>query len=327
MTGKYKHIVLISEQNVLETESIDEFNSLVDATESRHTEEVVDGLKEIAEKVTHYESPKDFLGSVYDHQEDIVFPNWMGDLSRNRAALIPAICEAVGIRYVGGDSYTRLVCGDKALSKALILEAGLRTPAWALFRSEADFAALESVPLPAVVKPSLLNSSIGISQDNLVSNYHQARDVIVRLWSRIRQPVIFETFCPGKEVSVSLVGSRKGLALIEAAERYVEDSPDFFETRIFDVFLKKRRDVPSYIRPAKEMIAQQDLDGCEELFRRLEKVNMIRFDGRLKDGRLSIIELSPNPLLASTSEFVGAFLMAGYTYPGLLREIVRHALL
>ena|SRR6266481_343282 len=63
------------------------------------------GLTAIAGRVVHYANLRDFVDNLHHHREAIVFPYWFGALSRSRHSLVPAICEAYGIVYVGADAY------------------------------------------------------------------------------------------------------------------------------------------------------------------------------------------------------------------------------
>ena len=317
--------VLISESITLSKQDITVFNTKVDMTERRHTEEVYEALDGLFDRVCLYSTLEDFLYNIHKHLDDLVFPNWMGELSRNRAALIPAICESAGIKYVGGDAYTRLICGDKNLAKALVRETALNTPDWLICRDTSDIELLPALELPCVVKPNQLNSSIGISQKNLVRTYRDAEVMIRYLWEEIGQPVIVETFCPGQEIAVAMIGPEEGRPEIAATERFVEGRPDFFDHNLFDVYIKKRRDIETQVRPAPHLSGGDERE-LSNLFRRLGKVNMIRIDCKLDEGCLSIIELSPNPLMAATSDFMGAFMMTGLSYRQVVERIVDYSI-
>ena len=48
-------------------------------------------LKEIANEVTHYEEPKDFINNIEKHKNDIISAIWSGTDLRKRKALIPGV--------------------------------------------------------------------------------------------------------------------------------------------------------------------------------------------------------------------------------------------
>ena len=85
-------------------------------------------------KVHHYQGPATLAGHARRHKEDVVLAIYGGQRSRNRMALVPAICETFGLRFIGPDVYGRIIAQDKEISKRLASDCGLRTPAWRVVR-------------------------------------------------------------------------------------------------------------------------------------------------------------------------------------------------
>ena len=53
--------------------------------------------------MTHYNTLKEFIDNVRQHKHDLVFTIYGGRRSGKRMALVPAICESYGIKFVGAD--------------------------------------------------------------------------------------------------------------------------------------------------------------------------------------------------------------------------------
>jgi D-alanine-D-alanine ligase len=70
----------------------------------------------------------DFADGDLRSRNAIVFPLWRGGASRNRTAIVPAVCEARQLPYVGGDAFVQTVCQDKSLSKVCARMAGFDVP-------------------------------------------------------------------------------------------------------------------------------------------------------------------------------------------------------
>lgn len=97
----------------------DDINTEFDASDlEKISDEYYYGLYEELKKVCggtvfHYQSPKDLADNAYKHKDDIVFTIYGGEKSRNRMALVPAVCESYGLKYVGADAYARIICLKK----------------------------------------------------------------------------------------------------------------------------------------------------------------------------------------------------------------------
>ena len=77
-------------------------------------------LELISDTVTMYKSPSEFCQNINQHKDSIVLSTYYGEAAKNSKALIPGMCEANHMLYVGADSYTQMLCNDKYLSKKYI---------------------------------------------------------------------------------------------------------------------------------------------------------------------------------------------------------------
>ena len=84
-----------------------------------------------------------------------------GEISRNRLALVPAICESMNVKFLGADVYNRIICQDKNLCKTFAKRFNILSPNSILIYDENDISLIKSLKLPLVVKPNYEGSSIG----------------------------------------------------------------------------------------------------------------------------------------------------------------------
>ncbi len=93
---------------------------------------------------------------------DFVFPllNRAGFFSSEMLA--PLLCEKAGLAYLGANPILRGLSDDKHLAKRAAIDAGVPTPAWAIFRKGAPITS-DKLPGPAryVVKPNNSSASWG----------------------------------------------------------------------------------------------------------------------------------------------------------------------
>lgn len=254
------------------------------------------------------------------HAGDVVLSVFGGERSRNRMALVPAICESFGLRFIGPDVYGRVLCQDKEISKRLAMQCGMATPWHRIVRSEADLDRLGCVPFPVVVKPNLEGSSIGITERCLVGDSIQAFDIARELLHEFQQPVLIEKFVGGREVCVNVI-EEPGHMEIRFAEVRVANRPQYFENHLFGAELKAPW-VGLEIASLDENFAEEDIQAAIRLIEAIGHVGYCRIDGKLFDGRFNFLELTPDAWLDPEGAFALSFTRRGWSYPELLGHIL-----
>src|SRR5262245_11396222 len=124
-------------------------------------------------------------------------------VGRCREARVPAVCEMLGVPYVGSDPLTLSATLDKEVGRRLVASAGVLVPAGGIVHPGQP---LPSVPYPAFVKPAWEGSSKGISARSILANADEARRRLEALIQDYRQPMLLEEFIDGHEVTVGLLG-------------------------------------------------------------------------------------------------------------------------
>jgi D-alanine-D-alanine ligase len=94
----------------------------------------------------------------------------------------------------------------KGWTKLLVRAAGVPTPNWLVVErlSDLDRFALE---FPVIAKPVAEGTGKGIDAASKVADAPALRHVCRRLLDRFRQPVLVESFLPGREFTVGLLGT------------------------------------------------------------------------------------------------------------------------
>ncbi|MGE4290986.1 MAG: hypothetical protein AB7E32_02140 [Desulfovibrio sp.] len=289
--------------------------------EDSYYNELICGLKQGGFFIEHFESPRELVERLRVDGEVVVLPLWSGKESRNRRALVPAICESFGVKFVGADVYTAMVCQDKVLAKTFCSRAGLATPRHVLVPEHREPADFSPVRFPCVVKPSLEGGSMGITDDCIVSNKNEALEKANLLRSIWKQPILVEEFVAGREISICVAGNDT-VQITGAAEVIVAGSPEYFNNNVNSVDLKKYMKIDRVnVKCAAEEIAPFT-DSCIELFRSLKKVDFIRIDGKLSTEGFIVLELTPDAHMGSTSSLAVSLTSDRRSYPELLRFII-----
>jgi D-alanine-D-alanine ligase len=152
------------------------------------------------------------------------------------------------------------------------------------------------------------------------------------LHEQFDSPILIEEYVEGREMYVGVIGNEnpEALPVIELdLSRLPEGTP-----RIAAAEVKWAKGTKAY-RDTKSIVAT-DLSAettallqntAVAAYQALELRDYGRVDMRLKpDGTVSVIEVNPNPWLASRAEFAQAARRAGRTYTQLIEELVGMAM-
>jgi D-alanine-D-alanine ligase len=148
---------------------------------------------------------------------DMVFNMAEGLRGHGRESQVPALLDAYDIPYTFSDAVTQGLTLDKALAKRVVRDSGVPTPDFALVESIEDARAVD-LALPLFAKPVAEGSSKGITGRSIVRTRDALVAVCESLLAAYRQPVLVETFLPGREFTVGIVGTGRDAAALGVME-------------------------------------------------------------------------------------------------------------
>ncbi len=265
---------------------------------------------------------------------DMVFNLAEGLTGPWREARIPAFLERHGIPFTGSSAHTLHLCLDKAATKRVLQRHGLPTPAFTVMHRPDQ--AQQVARFPVIVKPLHEGSSKGIWGDSVASTDVELRRQVQRVVEIYAQPALVETFLPGREFTIALLGNGAQVTALPLVEicfaalhagarpvysyeaKWLWDTPE----RPLDLFR-----CPAQVEPDLE---QTIVDLCQRAFRILACRDWCRIDVRLDaHGQPAILELNPLPGILpdveSHSCFPQAAAAAGMAYPDLIRQVLHLA--
>lgn len=265
----------------------------------------------------------------------LVFNMAEGIYGQNREAHVPAICEYCNVPYTASDPLTLSLTLNKARAKEILSFHGVPTARFALVSAPTDLSRVR-LPYPLFVKPVAEGSGKGIFANNLCHTRAQLRERVSFLLQTYRQPVLIETYLPGAEFTVAILGN----------------GPEAYCLPVvgFDFSTLPPGVTPVYGFEAKWIwdTAEHQLDifECparvpEPLYRGIERVALgayhalgcrdwCRIDVRVDEaGVPNVVELNPLPGIIPdpkmNSCFPKAARVAGFGYDELIQEVVRIA--
>ncbi len=256
---------------------------------------------------------------------DLVFNIAEGIEGRAREAQVPALLELLGIPYTGSDPTALSLSLDKGLAKRVVHEAGIPSPVGILMTTGKERLP-KGFTFPVITKPVHEGSSKGIIDAGVVETEAELRELAQEIAGRYRQSVLAETYLPGREFTVGLLGERRPRVLppMEIVFDPSETNPVYsFEHKFKGKPIQFQ--VPAKIDPA----LQKELErAARTVFSALGCRDMARVDFRLDaDGRLNFIECNPLPgLTPGFSDYCVIAEAAGIEYRSLIGEIMAPAI-
>lgn len=148
---------------------------------------------------------------------DLVFNIAEGLRGFGREAQVPCLLDAYDIPYTFSDPLVLSLTLHKGMSKRIIQNLGIPTPAFSIVESEADAMKI-GLPFPLFAKPVAEGTGKGISASSKIRNRTELISVCSGLLESYHQPVLVETFLPGREFTVGIIGTGRDSSILGIME-------------------------------------------------------------------------------------------------------------
>jgi D-alanine-D-alanine ligase len=255
---------------------------------------------------------------------DVVFNIAEGLRGFGREAQVPALLDAYDIPYTFSDPLVLALTLHKGMTKRVIRDLGIPTPAFAIVESAEEIAGV-ALPFPLFAKPVAEGTGKGVTAASKIADRAELKRVCLLLLDTFRQPVLIETFLPGQEFTVGIIGT--------GAEAF---APAVMEVHLTE---KAEREVYSYINKEDwrgRIEYRLAADGTEQLAKKTALAAWwglgCRDGGRIDlradvDGIPQFLEVNPLAgLRPDHSDLPILCELAGMPYRELIAGIMRSAL-
>lgn len=290
-----------------------------------------DTIAGIAEALTGLGHPVDRIGRGTElarrlaagERWDLVFNFAEGARGRSREAQVPALCEMFDQPYTFSDPLTCAVTLDKPLAKRVVRDSGLPTPPFAVVESAEQADGVDLEP-PLFVKPAAEGSSKGVTDRSRVADRGELRGACAELIRLFRQPVLVESYLPGREVTVGIVGNGDDARVVGVMEVIFKEGTDPDYTALNKAEYVDRAE---YRLLDGEPMARRAREVALGAYRALACRDAARVDLRCNgSGEPCFLEVNPLPgLNPVTSDLPILSRLAGMSYQELLGSIVEAA--
>lgn len=277
---------------------------------------------------------------------------------------VAGMLELFGKRFTGTGSVGLAIAGDKALAKKLLSFHNINTPRFAVMQSgQLDTA--DDLTFPMFVKPANADASIGIDHRSIVHNFKELMERISYIETEFQAPALIEEFIDGREIYVSVLSGQKpeALPLVEwDFSKVPEGTPKIASAEAkWDETSERYKNAPEVIvRDLPAAVVKALQQAAIDAFRSLKLRDYGRVDMRVRKrepgqepskrapGRAGegnaltaeeaeaeaalegwefyLIEVNPNPHLATNSELPLAAKAHGLSYPQLIERLVETAM-
>jgi D-alanine-D-alanine ligase len=253
---------------------------------------------------------------------DLVFNNAEGlNEGELREAIVPFLCEQLGIPHTGSSPKTVINTMDKATAKRLVAYDGVATPRFQIMYHPRE-PLTPGLEFPLMVKPVREGTSIGITQGSKVHDIRELRTQVERILDTYRQPALVEDFIEGTEYTIGLVGMYV-LPILEVDLTKIPGAPAVRDGHV--------KEIDSAFSDGMSFDAAPDryrafAAAAVRAHGALEACDYNRMDFRARDGRLYFLEANPIPGIdPATSDLPAMARRAGISHRGLIALILHEA--
>ena len=273
------------------------------------------------------------------------------ELNENRPDIIFNLCESVDgdptqemniaglfellkIPYTGSRAFSLGLALNKPLVKTILNQNGIPTAKH--FVTATSNIHLNGHMFPMIVKPSREDASIGITNESVVTNEADLKRRIEYVLDEHKQPALVEEYIDGREINVSVVGNDELITFPISEINFTglpEDYPKIISYNSKWMYKTVEFANTKAVCPAQNLSKKEEetiLETAKKVYRLLGAADYARVDMRVKNGIAYVLELNPNPDIASDvpedTGFTRSAKAHGWEYSYLIQQVIKFAL-
>lgn len=262
--------------------------------------------------------PRNFGKQLAESKAEVVFNAVHGLYGED--GRLQTLLEIREMPYTGSGMIASVSCMDKVITKRMLRDAGISTPACLIVNKKESGIKekiMERFSLPVVIKPASQGSSIGVE---IVKEEKQLDEALANAFKYSRD-ILVEEFIGGKELTVSMMqkdGEVVALPVIHIAPH----------SGTYDYHSKYTKGATEYICPAD--LDEETTKKVQEISKQAYEVlgcsGVARADVMLDEvGNGYVLEINTVPGMTATSLVPKAAAAAGISFPELCNIILQSA--
>lgn len=262
--------------------------------------------------------PRNFGKQLAESKAEVVFNAVHGLYGED--GRLQTLLEIREMPYTGSGMIASVSCMDKVITKRMLRDAGISTPACLIINKKESGIKekiMQRFSLPVVIKPASQGSSIGVE---IVKEENQLDEALANAFKYSRD-ILVEEFIGGKELTVSMMqkdGEVVALPVIHIAPH----------SGMYDYHSKYTKGATEYICPAD--LDEETTKKVQEISKQAYEVlgcsGVARADVMLdEEGNGYVLEINTVPGMTATSLVPKAAAAAGISFPELCNIILQSA--
>lgn len=262
--------------------------------------------------------PRNFGKQLAEIKAEVVFNAVHGFYGED--GRLQTLLEIREMPYTGSGMIASVSCMDKVITKRMLRDAGISTPACLIVNKKESGIKekiMQRFSLPVVIKPASQGSSIGVE---IVKEENQLDEALANAFKYSRD-ILVEEFIGGKELTVSMMqkdGEVVALPVIHIAPH----------SGTYDYHSKYTKGATEYICPAD--LDEETTKKVQEISKQAYEVlgcsGVARADVMLdEEGNGYVLEINTVPGMTATSLVPKAAAAAGISFPELCNIILQSA--
>ncbi|HJS20960.1 MAG TPA: hypothetical protein VJ785_19585 [Anaerolineales bacterium] len=188
--------------------------------------ETIDSIRGAIETDGHetvfIHADEDLPFALREEKPDICFNIAEGLGGDAREAQVPALLEMMKIPYTGSRVLTNGISLDKTLTKRIWRDRRLPVAPFQEFNA-GDEPLRPELEFPLFVKPAREGTGMGVDTNAIVNNEKELRERADYIINTYHQPALVETFLPGREFTVGILGRADAKLYSRHLEWYEKD--------------------------------------------------------------------------------------------------------
>jgi len=254
---------------------------------------------------------------------DLVFNIAEGMHGFGREAQVPALLDAFAIPYTFSDALVLALALHKGFTKRLVMSFGIRTPDFAIVDADSGWDGV-NLPWPVIAKPVAGGTGAGISEASKAENRFELARSCARVFEKFRQPVLIETFLPGREFTVGVVGTGSKARALGVMEILLHDHA---EPNVYSYANKRDYRTRVSYRLAEDEVTREASKIALRVWNELGCRDAGRVDLRCdREGNLNFLEINPLAGLHPVdSDLVILCRLLGISHASLIETILASA--
>jgi D-alanine-D-alanine ligase len=188
--------------------------------------ETIDSIRAAIETDGHQtlfiQADEELPFALREEKPDICFNIAEGLGGDAREAQVPALLEMMKIPYTGSRVMTNGISLDKTLTKRIWRDRRLPVAPFQEFHV-GDEPLRADLEFPLFVKPAREGTGMGVDTNAIVNNEKELRERAEYIINTYQQPALVETFLPGREFTVGILGRADAKLYSRHPEWYEKD--------------------------------------------------------------------------------------------------------